>query len=75
MTSTNNRSLDELTNTAHTLWQDNSEEKSINLVEYEGRTPQAPDFTREQPIHPKVPEKPNFIVILNAWNWNPNYSL
>jgi len=29
-------------------------------------------FTSEQTIHlPKVPPKPNFIVIRNAWTWIP----
>jgi len=29
-------------------------------------------FTSEQTIHPpKVPQKPNFIVILDAWPWIP----
>jgi len=31
-----------------------------------------PHSTSEQTIHPpKVPQKPNFIVILNAWTWTP----
>jgi len=30
-----------------------------------------PDFTRERPNTPKVSQKPNFIVILNAWTLIP----
>jgi len=34
-------------------------------------------FTNEQTIHlpTKVPQKPNFIVILNAWTWIPMQSV
>jgi len=31
--------------------------------------------TSQESSSPKVPQKPNFIVILNAWTWNANCSL
>ena len=35
-----------------------------------------PDFTRGQPMHPpRVPQRPNFRDIFNAWAWNANCSL
>jgi len=35
-----------------------------------------PRFTSEQTIHPhKVPQKPNFIVILNALAWIPTQTV
>jgi len=39
------------------------------MTQYKKKT----DFTREQPLHPpKVRQKPNFAVILNARIWNAN---
>jgi len=47
--------------------------RTINCLFYDALHEE--NQTSQESISPKVPQKPNFIVILNAWTWNANCSL